>query len=543
MPERKYHLSLYLMKRGTSIEQTIRDLSGVSKHSLLNAEAPGTLFVKTSHSQVPWWVDFLNPLAADDIRAPSSRTTSAVLSLSLDTDDEESRTVCYTFGHGRHLLDQYKIDRSFGLRVALNTVDPEKLRGLDTRRQEDLVVNVRSQSSAGTDIASFDLSEYRDILTRAAGATLEEHADNLGGSIHGSDGVSFDVTIAPNELANRARHLLSIYQLEHYKAVFPFVDNILTVDPALSDDLDKQLEGAIRTLLSGGVSSFRCLYLAPAEVLDLESVEGFIFSSERGEDKTVHPELDLADYIDTRLKMGVRYSIKTAKRDSVLLRYDDQIDRRLSSIYRCLVAEVESEDTTFQLVSGRWYEIEQSFVERINREVSSIPSDIDIFPDHVIGETEQQYNDRIASELDGLLLDRRNITLGGGSNRVELCDIALRDRTLVHAKKRSASSALSHLWSQGSVAMTAMLSDREFRKEVRSRIERIDPEYVHIAGEGLAGSDYKIVYLIIGVRDGLTAWESLPFFSRVALVQARDTLTSMKVGVVIAGVPSIHGSE
>ena len=329
-------------------------------------------------------------------------------------------------------------------------------------------MNSRSQSSIGTDIASFNLNEYRDILTKAAGSTIEEHNETLGGSIYGSDGISFDVPIQVGELANRARHLLTLYQLERYKALFPFVDHILPVDPEKSDELDSRLATTLRTLMAQGSADYRCLYLASPELLDLEEMEGFIFSSERGRDKTVHLELNLKDYIDTRRNKVGNYTIETMKRDDVLLRNRDQTNRRLSSVYRCLIAEVDIEDTTFQLVDGRWYEIEGSFVERINLEVSCILSATLSFPPHITGEHEQSYNSRVAHELKALLMDCKNIPLGGGSNRIEFCDMAFSDRTVVHAKKRESSSALSHLWLQGTVAMTALLSDGDFRSRVRS---------------------------------------------------------------------------
>ena len=70
-------------------------------------------------------------------------------------------------------------------------------------------------------------------------------------------------------------------------------------------------------------------------------------------------------------------------------------------------------------------------------------------------------------------------------------------------------------------------------------IQGIDPAFANLVDDGLTGADYTIVYLIIGVDGAHSAWESLPFFSRVALAQARSTLSSMNVGVQIAGVPSI----
>ena len=429
----------------------------------------GELFVKTSRSNVPWWVDFLDPLSTDDIRVPSSRTTSAVLALQLEMGDKITRTVCFTFGYGRHLIDPLRIERFFGLKVTLNSVDPTRLRGFDTRRHDDIVVNSRIQSSTQTGIAAFNIDTYRDILTNAVGSTprgwCEEDQVTL---IRGSDGVSFDIRTDPVRLADIAHRLLGIYKLENYKEQFGFVDHILPVDLTRADELDRKLAWELNTRMVDGTKKFRCLYLAPPEVLDFERLEGFVFSSERGRDKTSHSELLLADYFDTRRNLKSGLDIDVTRQDRVLLRHEGTVDQRLSSVYRCLIAETELGDTTFQLVDGRWYEIDRSFVTRIRQELSTIPTATIEFPDHIQGEEEQYYNLRVANMLpNALLMDRKNVQLGGGSNRIEFCDIALSDCTLIHAKKRSSSSTLSHLWAQGTVAMEALLGDSEFRAAVR----------------------------------------------------------------------------
>lgn len=530
---------MYLMKAGTSVDAAIRDVSELTRHELSDADLVGTLFVKTNPSGVPWWVDFLNPLSVDDIRVSSVRTTSAVLALRLASRGRNARTVCFTFGHGRHLLDPSRVDRSFGLRVALNAVDPVKLRGFDTRRQDDVVVNSRIQSSVGTDLAAFDLDTYRDILTKAAGATLESLRGDLGILVRGSDGVSFDVQIAPEDLADRARRLLSVFRRNDYSRAFPFVDHIVAVDPMLADDLDVKLSAELREQMSGGDSTFECLYLAAPEVLDLERLEGFVFSSEMGSKKTVRSELCLSDYLDTRRGRSAGIDVAMAKRDRIDLRYEGEVEYRLGTVYRCLIAEVDLGDAIYQLVDGRWYEIESSFVAKIRGIVSGIPEATLDFPDHIDGQSEKEYNLRAAEALDALLMDCENVSIGGGASRIEFCDIALLNRTLVHAKKRSSSSTLSHLWSQGTVAMEALLGDDEFRSAVRSKIKGLDRGYEGIAADGLTGSDYKVVYLIIGSNPEQQAWESLPFFSQVALRQAVRALASMGVHTSIAGVPSV----
>ena len=535
----KRHLSLYLMKKGTSVDQAIRDPSKVEKHELSDSALEGALFVKTNPSSVPWWVEFLDPLSVDNLVAPASRSTSAVLSLRL-RNGRQSNTVCFTFGHGRHLLDPNRVDRSFGLRVALNTVDPLKLRGFDARRQDDIVVNSRVQSTTGTDLATFGLDLYRDIVTRATGVTLEDYESDLGTRVHGSVGVVFDVRIFPEDLPERARRVLSIYQREDYKETFSFVDNMQPVDPAIVEDLNARLDQEFLTAVSHSEGTFRCFYLAAPEVLDFESLEGFTFSSERGSRKTVHVELKLDDYLETRRHRSDPVDVALVRRDRVSIRVEGDSDRFLATVYKCIIAEVEHNDALFQLVDGVWYRIEPSFVSEIRQRVLDIPTSSIEFPNHRDGDTEMSYNQRVAENLDGLLMDCRNIPLGGGRSRIEFCDVMLNDRTLIHAKKRSGSSTLSHLWSQGTVAMQALLSDEEFRARVRSKICAINPAFEHVVAEEFSRADYELVYLIIGVNGGHPA-SGLPFFSQVALSQAIRSLDTMGVRAHIAGVRSVPG--
>jgi len=514
MTERKRHLSLYLMKKETTMDDAIRDLSRVSRHELSDPDLEGTLFVKTNTSSLPWWVEFLNPLAQDNLDAPVSRSTSAVLALKLGRDSD-ARTVCFAFGHGRYLLDPNRIDRSFGLKVALNAMDPLKLRGLDARRQEDVVVNSRLQSSIGTDLATFNIDIYRDIVTRAAGSTLETYRSDLGDRVYGSTGVSFDVPIAPEDLVNKAQRILRLYELDSYKRSFAFVDHMQPVDPVSSAYLDDRLVAEIHAHVKGDSRTFRCLYLAAPDVLELAGLEGFVFTSEHGSNKTAHAELALDDYLKTRRNRKQEIDNSVIRRDKILLRYGGEVDLPLGTIYRCIIAEVQDDDATFQLVDGKWYEIDSSFVTDIRRRVSTIPTaDID-FPYHQFGDGEREYNCQAAEELGALVMDGHNIRFGGGMSSVEVCDILLPDRTFVHVKKRTSSSTLSHLWFQGTVAMGALLGDGEFRQVVRSKIHDLNPAFGEVVVEGLTGVDYKLTYLVMGV-DAQHPADDLPFFSQVA---------------------------
>jgi len=528
---------MYLMKEDTSVAQSIRDEPNIYRHELVDTSLDGALFIRTNPRSLPWWIDFLNPLSSDELAAPTSRSISAVLALRVG-EEGAIRTVCYTFGYGRYLLNSNRIDQSFGLKVVLNTIDPHSLRSVDARRQDDIVVTSRIQSSIGAEFAVFNLDTYRDIITRAVGLTQESLKPDLGTRVQGSSGLSFNVPISPHDLAIKAQQVLDIYDLDNYRDQFPFVDHIRPVDATQSAELDEQLIAELSQQSIEVDSQFRCLYLAPPEVLDWEGLEGFSFSSESTSNGTIYSEVRLDDYLYSIRNRRSVINTGSLRRDHITLLYEGEAGRRLGSVYKCIIAEVELSEGTFQLVDGNWYELEQSFVEEIRNRVRAIPiSDIN-FPDHQQGDHESTYNMQAAESLQALLMDRQLVGLGGGRNRIEVCDLLLDGLTFIHVKKRSSSSTLSHLWSQGTVAMEALLSDSVFRDAVRQKIECIGPNYKNVVDENLVGTRCALIYLIVGTDREHPA-SGLPFFSQVALMGAVQRLTTMGIRIHIAGVPSV----
>lgn len=537
------HLTLFLMKRGTDIDGAVREADSLERHELqvtLGSEA--VLFTKVSHSKVPWWIEFLDPLARDDLKAPSSRTTGAVLVIRLARSGPYARTVAYTFGYGRHLLEPARLERDFGLFLSLNAVDPHSLRAFDARRQEDVVVNARVQASAGTELSSFGLDEYRDIFRSATGVTHSDSSEILGSSVRGSVGVTFDVPIEVEDLASRARKLLRLYRRDTYRESFPFVDRVRPVDAGETEQLDGRLGQALLARAEGQASGFRCLYLAIPDVVDLEQTEGFTFSSEYGSDPTVFTELSLEVYIETRKGRTHGVSVSRTRSDVVNRRGEGQVDHRLATVYRCLVAEMDLDGKTYQLVDGNWYVISANFATCIRTEIESIPLSPFVLPLIRSTEDEGQYNARLAASLQGICLDEKNVSIGGRTNRLEVCDVGLLDKNLIFSKKRSSSSTLSHLWFQATVSMQALLSDADYRQRVRNKITSLDSSFSDLAADGVKGSDFTVNYLILGVNsENPTA--RLPFFSQVALYQANRRLRSMGVPVSISGVETEAGSD
>ena len=84
-------------------------------------------------------------------------------------------------------------------------------------------------------------------------------------------------------------------------------------------------------------------------------------------------------------------------------------------------------------------------------------------------EDEEKYNKRAAQECDSLAcMDRKLIAHGGGSSKIEFCDL-YDAGLLIHVKRYSGSSGLSHLFEQGIVSAVAFLSDADFRAKASAK--------------------------------------------------------------------------
>jgi uncharacterized protein (TIGR04141 family) len=155
-------------------------------------------------------------------------------------------------------------------------------------------------------------------------------------------------------------------------------------------------------------------------------------------------------------------------------------------------------------------------------------------------EKEEDYNARASAELDCYLLDKKLIKSNKTTTAIELCDLLTHDRKMIHVKHRKGGSAgLSHLFSQGSVAAEVLLGDRDFRKEARKVLGRVNRNARDLVPlDGIRSSDYEVVFLILG--DGSTSIKAtLPFFSKVNLSRAYENLAQRGFSVKIGGAEKV----
>src|SRR5690606_545237 len=127
--------TVYLGKSGVNGDQVL-DLSrirGQRTSIKLNAHTAGDVYTYSVPRHHPSWASFF----ADKIdpRELKLWTSSASAILLVERG---GRTFALTFGYGRHAIRRDAVEGTFGLRVALNTLDGDSVRSIDRKTFEGI---------------------------------------------------------------------------------------------------------------------------------------------------------------------------------------------------------------------------------------------------------------------------------------------------------------------------------------------------------------------------------------------------------------------
>lgn len=479
----------------------------------------GRFYSKKSFSRKPAWAGYLDPAVEGGVQG--LRTSSASGLLLLRVDDH---TFALTFGYGRSFLDQRRIERRFGLKVSLNLIDEHQIRSLDTKKFDEMVVSTNTQTSRTTELPTFGVDVLRDIL-RAVTGKAPESSDYK--SLSGADALVLGVDKPVTDLPAMLRDLHAHYSDTKYQAAFGWVDHLSEVkDPNLVDALDDEL---VKQLKASDTSA---THIAMPENLDWGDIEHFFIAPTR---KRIYPELDLDEYLAQAATDAVNLTVALLKgrRVSVKFLRNADADSRWS-VYQCLVSEQRLGGALYALIEGRWFAIADTLVEQVDRAIEAIPTASMTLPAGLPGEAEDEYNARAAAASSSLvLLDRKLVAPDGATTRIEFCDLLSTDGSLIHVKRKSRSSTLSHLFAQGHVSAEALV-DGTLRDRVRAAIQTAAgscdaSEWLDLVPPSASPLDrdrVTVTYAVIA-NSKATGVEWLPFFSRLTLMQTVRDLSRL----------------
>lgn len=517
MKKKSHNLSIFLLKSNiVSSEEALKNSDAVKQCDVPINGHVAPLFFKQTPANTPAWVRLFRPHIGASLDSLRNSGSAAVLLV-----EKSSRLFAITFGYGKSLLKPDCYEENFGLKVVLNLVDPEKLRSIDAQSLDAVPVQVRSQAGTATSLSEFGFDVERDLIYAATGQPKEAE---FGKQITGKDSIKLSVPIDLGELGGLLDKLLTKYTEDTYKENFGWIDN-------LSEVRDHIFLARLDTAFGEKISSkdFNRTWLALPDIIEWPDFLGFKYQqAKRG---GLLDDIDWLSYLEF---VGDKspHTPETFRKHRVLcISASSEMPVHEWPVYKCAYCELELDGGTYALNNGKWYRVDEDFLGNLNKVIEAIPASAITLPDYE-DKTEGEYNERVyeGDKNYFALMDKKNISYGGGSSKIEFCDLFTKDQHLIHVKRYGGSSVLSHLFAQGLVSTRLLLADADFRVEVNKKLPI--SHKLKNPNKKPNPSDFEVVYAIASKSPA--AQFKLPLFSKINLRNAYRQLELLSVRTTIA---------
>ncbi len=577
-------LNAFLLKTTSSPHAALVDLSECETHlalwngerwelarredlSLLAAARPGDIAaVFATRQRTPaMWQEFIR--REIDLPTVGEQTAAHGAIVFCAVDDPagkaDIRWVCWCFGTASRSLQRSALDPRFGLTIALNVLassPAENSARIPTQRVAD-----KPQLSALRYRTTAPFFQQTGHRTRSRGIPVDgfriDTASDLIAEIGGrADPTAFAASILGGRSLRFRRDLesladlvqLSIELLElstgsSYQAMFSWVDNIRVVE---DDSIISQLQQQLVDDLRSNPIPARVDAILPDDMLEADderAIRFVVYPRER------RASVDRTTLTAEMLGELVAASSRAVTSSAVLNRELRFLDDSRQVIGRarlidCICADMEFGSEQFLAYDGDFYQVDRSFVQRIDNELSQLEHSTLDFPPYS-GGTEPDYADYVGTDRADqfVVLDRTLIRIEGESG-IEASDLVARSGALIHLKRKGKSSKLSHLFLQvanscellrrSSVARSALSELINSKARSQALAEQIREAHESmLPGEGL-----EVVFAFLGEWRKRTV-TSLPLFSRISLVQESRKVANLGYRPTVALIGALHGTN
>jgi uncharacterized protein (TIGR04141 family) len=482
-----------------------------------------TLYVKHAHPAPPKWAKILGSAVSPPINE-KSQSPSAILFVR-----SAERIFALAFGFGKALLKTESWEQEFGLKFVLNSVDEDSIREIELSGFDALLQNKQAQSVRDANIDEFEFNVDQDVLRSIRGTP--KSTEIFGRHVSGRDCVHISCQVDVTKLPSLLEKILIEASKTTYMEKFSWVGRMKEVRTSSQRD---KLDSLLVEKLKG--ETIERSWIAPPEYTRWKDGSAFKyqFSKKRYEDIHLSTFLEILKSKDKLEGL----TIEALKRWQIEVIDENENEQAAWSVYRCLYAEIEVDGLTFLLNNSVWYEIEKDFLKEVNDEVEKIPPiAIDLPPYQDVSEA--AYNLRVSQDNpDFCCMDRQTVELKKrGLTKIEFCDLYGVGKEIVHIKRYTGSSELSHLFQQGVVSAELFSHEPEFRKLVNKKLP--DTHKMEDPEGKLDANEYTVVYGIISKSKKDL---SLPFFSKIVLRNAKRRLSELDYEIRIGKIGRIDSA-
>lgn len=351
-----------------------------------------------------------------------------------------------TYGMGFQLLDYNKLDSGFGQRVAIRTADVNALNSLTRTTLDHRSRTDRFSIPSGEHLRGFGVGDFGELVTRlVARARIEGLTagdDELG--VRGADALSVPLARAPAAMI----------------ADLDAIDRALTRDAPSElavleqlvaikhqPELTTRLEHNFGQRLAGNADAGKLALAWPHERIDENGTPSSFKLTGVGRSLIQDgvPQLDtILELLDG---LGPEEVLEKIDRLQLILFRDADGDEPISNAIparKWLAFETPDDGRRYCLHDGSWYRMASDYAAKLSHRVTEIFNrDAGIrMPDWPVDNDEYEgaYNRRAAEALNGVLLDQKLVYTDFHRRGIEMCDILLKDGTLIHVKNMDSSA-------------------------------------------------------------------------------------------------------
>lgn len=510
--------SIYLLKEGFDATNTLKDEHTLDDQIAGNSLPDGAiLYVLDNAPIAPWWKNYFGIQ-----KNLTQALKGAIVFLPVGT-----RTFAITFGHVFHNLKDTSYEYDFGLRVTLNSVDPEKLKSLDSLSPEN-ARRQRTQLPVNSDLTYFDFDQDSTILKSLTGKVKDEYKAFFKHAT-GASSIRVSSDVSPDGLPELCEKLLNLYSEETFKTAFPDIQNVSPVkDPVVIDALNNKLITAFRTKDDS-------LILTIPEIVNYHDELYATFSGAGA--SLVYDDVFIDRYYEYLEGAEVDLNdveVETLKKHNLVLTNEDGQSRGdRPNIFKCLIfdASLNNGTASYHLCEGNWYLVDSDYISSLTTYLDPLCADTELpVYNHA---DEGKYNEAAKdASQNRLCMDKKSIA-PTGQKQVEPCDIMEHGNgsaILHHVKKSTVSATLSHLFNQGLNSIRLIRDSEEAHDKLKALAQTLasDDKKADFAAL-LAEGKYKVVYQIITHKDKIHKSQNLPLFSRISLRRAMKELRRMDI--------------
>lgn len=512
----------------TAIKSKYLDREEFFQNRVTLGEREALLVHGTMVTDVVSWADTVRELTACPIGL-GNRTAAAVLLIG-----NGDGAWALTYGMGFQLLDHDRLDPGFGQRVAIRTADANALNSLTRTTLDHRSRTDRFSIPSGEHLRGFGVGDFGELVTRlVAKARIEglTAGDNELG-VRGADALSVPLARTPAALV----------------ADLDVIDGVLAKDapPELAvleqlvaikhqPELIARLEAHLARRLAGDADAGRLALSWPHERIDENGTASSFKLLGAGRTSVQDSIPELGTILEPLDGLSLEERLEKIDRLQIILFRDADGDEPISAAIQArkwLAFETREDGRRYCLHDGYWYRMASDYAAKLHRKVIEIfDRDSGIrMPDWPVDnhEDEANYNRRAAETLNGVLLDQKFVRTDFHRRGIEMCDILMKDGTLVHVKNMDTSAPASHLLAQALVSADALRYDDHAWQEFERIVLRSGGDVANVP------DSISRVVLAVARKTRPIAADDLFTFTQVNLVRQATALESQGVHVFVA---------